>query len=84
MKDMFGDTIAVGQHLLYADFDENEKPMMCVYRVVELDTEVCVAEWLDGTGNWFYLEDLWKRAVIIGDNRSMYTLASCYKNSVIH
>lgn len=84
MKDMFGGIIAVGQHLLYADFDENESPMICVYRVVELTDEVCIAEWLDGTGNWFYLEDTWKRCVIVGNNRSMYTLAGFYGDSVVH
>ncbi len=85
MKDMFGNQIEVGQHVLYADEGDNDKPALYVYRIKEyVSPDICVAELLDGTGNWYYLEDTWQRCAVIGNKNELCTLANYHVDSTIH
>lgn len=83
--DMLGGLIKVGQHVLYADYGDDNTPVLNAYRINEIVFPgVCKGELLDATGNWFYLEDTTKRVVIIGSTNSLYNIADFYRDSIIH
>ena len=85
MLDMFGGQLEVGQHVFYADYGDDNEPVLSIYRIIEVVfPDVCKGELLDTTGNWFYLEDTTKRVVIIGDARTLYNLTEYYRDSTIN
>ncbi len=86
MLDMFGTIIEVDDFVLYADHGDNDEPVMALYKVTEVtEPNVITAELLNGgTGNWFYLSDPIKRAVVVGNHDNVYGVARYTANSVIN
>jgi len=91
LVDMFGNPLAVGQSVFYADAgvgpDGDDCPELGLYIIVELsEPNVITAESLNGqfAGEWFYLEDPVKRVAIIGGDTRLFIAANCYSDSTFH
>lgn len=84
--DMLGIPLSVGQHVLYADYAEDEEtPILAFYKIVEIAGDVITAELQQGnTEGWFYLSDPTQRVCVVGSNQDMYNVAAYYKDSSIN